>query len=292
MQLYTSGMLIAERYHITRLLGSGGMSAVYEAQDTFHDLPVALKQNGLPQRRAAWSKAAHQLVGLDHPNLPRVERVLDTHGSQFLVTEYFSGSDLEELLNGGFAPTTADVLVWADQLLCALAYLHQRRPAILHGAIRPRHLKLTARGRPMLIDQRVLHVDAKTVEARRADPYIPPETLRGGRIDARSDMYALAASLYYLLTSIPPIDAATRRDLTASGAGDPLPPVDQVNAEVSPHVGVALCAGMALDPRDRPQTAMQFQALLRHARDGHAPTLPAARPAREGRWRRWLGVSH
>src|SRR5215213_9652531 len=172
MQVYTQGMLIAQRYHITRLLGSGGMSAVYAANDLTNGMSVALKQNGLPRQRTAWVKAARQLANLSHPNLPRIEAVLDTDDATFLVMEYLAGRDFEELLHAGVAPATADVLGWADQLLDTLAYLHRQRPAVLHGAIRPRNLKLSGRGRPLLLDYALLPAQTLATDMRRSDAYL------------------------------------------------------------------------------------------------------------------------
>jgi serine/threonine protein kinase len=289
MQLYTPGTLIGQRYRITRLLGSGGMSAAYEACDSACDMPVALKQNGLPRHRAAWAKAARQLADVDHPNLPRVENLIDMGDAQFLVMEYIGGSDLEELLQAGFTPATDDVLDWADQLLDALACLHQRRPAIVHRAVRPNHLKLTARGRVILLDARLLPDDAGSAAARRVDPYVAPEVSRGGRLDVLSDIYGLAATLYRLLSGIPPVDAASRREIVSQKIADPLQPIHETATQVPLAVGAALHMGMALDPRERPQTAAHFQSLLRQARDGHTPVVPT--PPRSGIWsRRWLGA--
>jgi serine/threonine protein kinase len=284
-------MLIAQRYRITRLLGSGGMSAVYAASDITNDTSVAIKQNGLPRQRAAWVKAARQLAGLSHPNLPRVEAVLDTGDAAFLVMEYLAGQDFEELLHAGGTPATTEVLGWADQLLDTLAYLHGQRPAVLHGAIRPRNLKLSGRGRALLLDYAVLAAQPLATDMRRSDPYLAPEAIMGGRVDARSDLYALAATLYHLLVGIPPVDAATRRALASQGAPDLLQPLQLVSTEVQAAVGVVLEAALALDPRVRPQTAAHFQALLRHAQDGHAPSLPIKAHMRKWPWQRWRGGS-
>lgn len=291
MQVYTQGMLIAQRYHITRLLGSGGMSAVYAANDITNGLSVALKQNGRPRQRAAWVKAARQLATLSHANLPRIEAVLDAGDATFLVMEYLAGPDFEELLYAGVAPAMPDVLGWADQLLDTLAYLHGQRPAVLHGAIRPRNLKLSGRGRPLLLDYAVLPAQPLSADMRRSDAYLAPEAITGGRVDARSDLYALAATLYHLLSGIPPVDAATRRALVGQGAPDPLQPLHQASAAVPAPVGVVLQAALALDPRARPQTAAHFQALLRHTQAGHAPSLPIQTHPYKWPWQRWRGAS-
>jgi serine/threonine protein kinase len=289
MQVYTQGMLIAQRYLITRLLGSGGMSAVYAATDITNGMPVALKQNGLPRQRVAWLKAARQLANLSHANLPRVEAVLDTGDASFLVMEYLAGQDFEELLHAGVSPATTDVLGWADQLLDTLAYLHGQRPAVLHSAIRPRNLKLSGRGRPLLLDYAVLPAQPLSADMRRSDAYLAPEVITGGRVDARSDLYALAATLYHLLIGIPPVDAATRRSLVSQGAPDPLQPLHQASAAVPAPVGIALQAALALDPHARPPTAAHFQALLRHTQDGHASSLPIQAQPHTWPWQRWRG---
>jgi eukaryotic-like serine/threonine-protein kinase len=291
MQVYTQGMLIAQRYRITRLLGSGGMSAVYAAIDITNGISIALKQNGRPRQRAAWVKAARQLANLSHANLPRIEAVLDTDDATFLVMEYLAGQDFEELLHAGVAPETTDVLGWADQLLDALAYLHGQRPAVLHSAIRPRNLKLSGRGRPLLLDYAVLPAQPLAAEMRRSDAYLAPEAITGGRVDARSDLYALAATLYHLLIGIPPVDAATRRALVSQGAPDPLQPLHQASAAVPTPVGLVLQAALALDPHVRPQTAAHFQALLRHTQDGHAPSLPIQAHSHKWPWQRWRAAS-
>jgi serine/threonine protein kinase len=290
MQLCTPGTLIAQRYRITRLLGSGGMSAVYAADDITAGTPVALKQNGVPRQHAAWLKAARQLAGLGHPSLPRVEAVLDTGDAAFLAMEYVAGQDFEELLHAGAAPAAADVLGWADQLLDARAYLHGQRPAMLHGAIRPRNHKRSARGRPLLLDYTLLAAQPLAADMRRSDAYLAPEATSGGRVDARSDLYALAATLYHLLAGVPPIDPATRRALVGRGAPDPLKSLHPALAELPAAVNVVLHAALALDPRARPQTAAHFQALLRHAQDGHVPSLPIAAHSRKWPWQRWGGT--
>jgi serine/threonine protein kinase len=290
MQLYTLGMLIDQRYRITRLLGSGGMSAVYAATDSVTDTAVALKQHGLPRQRAAWLKAARQLAGLSHPNLPRVTAVLDMDDTAFLVMEYVDGPDMDELLHAGVAPAMPEVLGWADHLLDTLAYLHQQRPAVLHGAIRPRNLKLSGRGRPLLLDYALLPAQALATDMRRSDAYLAPEVIAGGRVDARSDLYALAATLHHLLAGIPPVDATTRRALVRQGAPDPLQPLHQASAAVPAPIGVVLQAALALDPQMRPQTAAHFQALLRDAQAGQAPSLPIE-AQRRWPWQRWRGGS-
>jgi serine/threonine protein kinase len=264
------------------------MSAVYAASDITSDTAVALKQNGLPRQRAAWLKAARQLAGLSHPNLPRVEAVLDTGDAAFLVMEYLAGQDLEELLHAGAAPATADVLGWADQLLDTLALLHAQRPAVLHGAIRPRNLKLSGRGRLVLLDYALLTAQPLAADMRRSDPFLAPEAISGSRVDPRSDLYSLAATLYHLLAGIPPIDAATRRALLSQGGPDPLQPLHQASPEVPAPVGVVLQAALALDPRARPRTAAHLQALLRHAQAGHTPNLPSEAQKRKWPWQRWL----
>src|SRR5512146_1881299 len=114
------------RYRISRLLGQGGMGAVYVAYDLSLEHEVAVKAN-----RSTSPEAAHQfiaearlLAGLRHPNLPRViDYVLEVH-SQFLVMDYIPGDDLKSLVERMGALPAEQVLQWAEQLGLALTYLH------------------------------------------------------------------------------------------------------------------------------------------------------------------------
>jgi serine/threonine protein kinase len=254
---------VDERYQIVRLIGSSGMGAVYEARDLQRDIAVALKQVCVSQRPAAFARAARQLADLSHPVLPRIDGGVITGDQQFVVMEYIDGTDLDQLLAQGFTFPIDDVLAWADQLLDALAYLHSRTPAVIHRDIKPHNLKLTGRGRVVLLDIGVargggwpaLRPRAADGAARR-QPYAAPEQA-AGRAEARSDLYGLAATLYHLLAGVPPADAATRATLIDGGLPDLLRPLHQVRADLPAAVSEVIHSALALAPCERPSARVR-----------------------------------
>src|ERR671922_948683 len=129
--------LLQDRYLVMRLLGQGGMGAVYQATDRKFGNAVALKETFYtdPQLRRAFSHEARLLNRLRHAALPVVTDYFSIGERQFLVMQYIPGKDLEQLLaerkwhDQGVFPT-AEVMYWADQLLDALEYLHSQNPPI------------------------------------------------------------------------------------------------------------------------------------------------------------------
>jgi len=126
--------LVQDRYRIVRLIGQGGMGAVYKAMDERLAHPVALKQTLLQneQRSSAFEREARILARLRHPALVRVTDHFTNSEGQFLVMDYINGEDLATMLKQRGVPfDCATVLEWADQLLNALDYLHNEQPPII-----------------------------------------------------------------------------------------------------------------------------------------------------------------
>src|SRR5439155_26585256 len=126
-----------------------GMGIVYEAKDQRLKCSVALKQSCFSDSRLekAFEREARLLADLKHPALPKVMDHLTDESGQFLVMEYIPGDDLQEILLRDDRPfSIAKVMIWADQLLDALEYLHAHQPMILHRDIKPSNLKLSEHG--------------------------------------------------------------------------------------------------------------------------------------------------
>src|SRR5689334_10122593 len=125
--------LIHHRYRVTQLIGVGGSGAVYQAYDQQHGQTVALKHLLLnhPQAVRAFEREARLLASLRHPALPRVLDSFSASEGQFLAMEYVAGDDLSTLLQRsrrGFP--VEQTLVWADQLLQVLTYLHSQQSPV------------------------------------------------------------------------------------------------------------------------------------------------------------------
>ncbi len=149
-----SGTLLQGRFLIEEKIGSGGMGAVYRAIDQKFGSRVAIKQTfyGDKELAEAFEREARLLNGLHHPILPYVSDSFTENGGLFLVMEYIEGDDLSELLKQGETFSVDTVIGWAFDLLDGLDYLHSQDPPVIHRDIKPNNLKLTSRGRIVLLD--------------------------------------------------------------------------------------------------------------------------------------------
>lgn len=274
-----TGDVLQNRYRIVRLVGQGGFGAVYRVWDINVSQPVALKENlgvgGEAQRQ--FEREATLLASLRHPNLPRVtDHFIISGQGQYLVMDYVEGKSLATLLaeRGGLL-AEADALAWVRQVCEALTYLHSRPSPIIHRDIKPENIIITADNRAMLVDFGISKVyvvgGQTTVGAMAVTPgYSPPEQYGGGGTDARSDVYALAATLYKLLTGQTPPES-----VEVMAAEVRVPPVHELNPVVNPSISRAIVRAMTPQMSRRTATAAAFAAELL-PRAGGASPLPAA----------------
>lgn len=311
-----SGTLIHQRYQVLQQIGIGGMGAVYKALDTRLQHAVALKHmlvSPSHEQVAAFRREAQLLARLRHPALPKVhDHFVEPYG-HFLVMEYIDGQDLSALLQASAGPfEVARVLGWADRLLDALTYLHTQQPAVIHRDIKPQNLKLDRDDRVLLLDFGL----AKGAPSSLAPDlsgvsvfgytlqYAPFEQIQGSGTDARSDLYALAATLYHLLAGVPPPNALTRASAMLASQEDPLLPLQAHNPRVPAAVDRALRQALAIRAEDRWASAADLQSALRAAELPQAGVQvrvvgerldrlePAASAAEPGWGRASLGITH
>ena len=266
--------ILQSRYRVTAHLGQGGMGAVYEAIDLRLGHTVALKQT-LTNDEDQWKqfeREARLLAGLNHPALPRVSDYFTEGHRAFFVMQFVEGRDLAEIIaqQPGPLPRNA-VIAWADQLLDALIYLHTHERQIIHRDIKPHNLKITARGQIVLLDFGL----AKTQTADPASDvsctsvfgytprYAPLEQIQDLGTSPQSDIYALGATLYHLLTAVKPPDALARATALVSARPNPLKPADEIVEAVGVELAAILTRAMAQNPDDRYATAAEFREALR-----------------------------
>lgn len=264
-----NGTLLANRYRIERILGQGGMGAVYLATDENLGTHVAVKENlnVSPESERQFKREATLLATLRHNHLPRVTNHFVTEGQQYLVMDFVEGEDLKERLNREGRQAEADVKRWGEQICDALHYLHSRTPPVIHRDIKPGNIKLTSYGDAMLVDFGIAKASSSesktTTSAAAFTPgYAPPEQYGMGRSDPRTDQYALAATLYTLLTGQTPPDSMERLLGNAQ-----LTPPEQLIAGLSPDFSAAIRRALELRPENRFETIAQF----REAMLGRAP---------------------
>lgn len=225
----TTGSLLSGRYRIVQLMGEGGFGAVYRANDERFQgaRDVAIKEmsdaNLSPGEREQaledFRREANLLVQLNHPNLPHVSDFFEEGGKAYLVMEFIEGKTLEEVLEDAHGPLDETLVMgWALQLCDVLHYLHGRPQPIIFRDMKPSNVMVTkgsADNRLKLIDfgiARVFKASAtRDTTLLGSQGYAPLEQYGRGQSDPRSDIYALGATLYHLMTGSVPADAPSRR---------------------------------------------------------------------------------
>lgn len=284
--------LIGGRYRMEKRIGKGGFGAVYLAHDTRLSQPVALKRNLIQGSEAhrQFEAEAKILAALRHENLPRVIDHLIEDRKQYLVMEYIEGDSLQKLLEDRGKPFSEKAVVYFGAKMCdALECLHSQTPPIIHRDIKPGNIIVAPSGeRVVLVDFGIFKrhdPTASTVNAARAvtPGYSPPEQYGVGHTDPRSDIYALGATLYTLLTGRVPeesVDLHFRKQRVT--------PIRHWNPTISLALESAVTQALELNLDRRPQNVAQFRALLEAARPNWAsyvppipvPPRPAPQPVR------------
>jgi serine/threonine protein kinase len=185
--------------------------------------------------------------------------------------EFISGVDLARIISQQPGPFPRDqVIAWADQLLDALIYLHSRDRQVIHRDIKPHNLKLKSTGQIALLDFGLARAQSSdtSVTASKAffgytRHYAPLEQIQDHHTDPRSDIYALGATLYHLLTGIKPPDAMVRAADVVNGGPDPLLSADKIHSGVGPEIAAILAKAMSQKPEDRYASANEFREALR-----------------------------
>ena len=273
-------IVLKERYKIVNPIGQGGMGAVYRAADLL--LPgrvCALKEISanpdiepeiLAELQEQFRREAEVLARLDHPNLPKVSDYFTQEQREYLVMDFVPGYDLREIITqarerGEFLQES-QVLKWADQLCDALSYLHAQDPPILHRDIKPSNIKLTPAGFIKLVDFGLVKImtndESRTitvVQGRGTAAYTPLEQYGDdeSHTGVRSDIYALGATLYHLLTGKSPA-TAQERFLRPTALVAPR----VLNPHISPGVEHAILHALALHPDERPPDMETWHQML------------------------------
>lgn len=278
-QLATGTLLRGGRYRVHSLVGKGGMGAVYRAEDlSLFGKYWALKEftdtftNPADRAQAIqqFEQEARLLVSLSHRNLPHVTDYFAENGRQYLVMEYVDGDTLTALLQTakGSIPE-AQVVDWTGQLCDVLEYLHGQKPKpVVFRDLKPSNIMLARSGEIKLIDfgiARLFDVTKRTDTLKMGTAgYAPPEQYAGhGQTDARSDIYALGATVHHLLTGRDP-----------SMQPFIFPACRTLKANISPAMEGVVTRAVQLDPTQRFQTTRE----LRNALPGAgSPSAPAAK---------------
>ena len=301
------------KYRLIRLLGSGGMGAVYLAHDPTLDRNVAIKfvapeRLSEPAARRRLIREARAAAALDHPSICAVHEVLTDapDGGACIVMAYVEGETLAERLRRG-PLETRQALSLAAHLADALAAAHKR--GIVHRDVKPQNIMLTPSGRPKLLDFGIAAVrepdpsGGQQWTETQTDPagavlggtpgYVSPEQLQQHGIDGRSDLFALGVVLFESLTGTRAFDGRSAMDVHAQVLHHHPPAVSSLRKDLT-HEHDELCRQLlAKDPADRFQSAEELLGALRVlVRDTAHPLThpddsrpPSPAPGRGSPWR-------
>ena len=210
-----TGHLLDGRYRTSKVIGVGGMGRVYLANDTrLANRPVAVKEmmvgEGVHERKAVedFAREARVLAPLSHPGIPNLIDYFAERGRHYLVMEYIAGGDLQGWLDkrgAGARVPEAQVLRWARELLDVMSFLHSQSPPIVYRDLKPGNIMIDQNERAMLIDfgiARFLPPGGRGTQIGSVG-YAPPEQYLG-KLEPRSDLYSLGATMHHLLTGRDP----------------------------------------------------------------------------------------
>ena len=268
----STGQVVNNRYRIARLLGQGGMGAVYRAWDLSLNIPVALKEmipepgintRKLSELRGQFRREAQVLANLNHPNLPRVTDFFEWYGNAYLVMDFVEGESLDQLIARQGPLPEATVKRWAGQLLGALQACHARN--ILHRDIKPQNIIIRTDGQAVLVDFGLVKLwdpnhpkTQRIIRGMGTLAYASPEHfhIRGQHTEPRSDLYSLGATIYHALTGREPPSAMNR------GGGYSLPAPRDLGLHVQPQTENVVLRAMKMDMKHRFANAQEMGRTL------------------------------
>ncbi len=290
--------VLNEQYLIGKVLGKpGGFGITYLAWDMYLQTYVAIKEflprdlAGRANDRATvqphtnddsklfsygleqFINEARTLAQFDHPNVVRVKTFFKNFGTAYMVMDYYDGMSLNEYM-------TSKGNVLGETITLGIMYpildgLHEvHNKGFLHRDIKPHNIFLTSSKRVILLDFGAARVSmnerSKSMSVVLTPGFAPPEQYHGkGKQGPWTDIYAVAATMYYMMTGSVPAEATERL------YEDQLPTVKDMKPEISQSVSDALHRAMAIRAEDRPQSIPEFQSLLAGMSIPSAPSAPA-----------------
>jgi eukaryotic-like serine/threonine-protein kinase len=267
-----SGDLIAGRYELEELLGTGGMSSVFRARDSQLERRVAVKilhQHYAedPEYLERFRREARAVAKLSHPNIVTVIDRGDDDGRQYIVFEHVDGENLKELvLRTGRLPVRR-ALELALGVADGLAFAHER--GLVHRDVKPQNVLLNREGEIKVTDfgiARSLHMDhgvTQTGTVLGTGEYLAPEQASGKPVSAATDVYSLGVVLWELLAGDVPFVGENFVAVALRHVNEPAPSLHERRPDVSPRLEAAVDRALAKDPAHRFPSMTAFAQELR-----------------------------
>lgn len=298
------GDLIADRYELEELVGTGGMSSVFRARDNQLDRRVAIKllhehYAADPEYLERFRREARAVARLSHPNIVTVIDRGDHDGQQYIVFELVDGENLKELVLRSGRLSVRRALELALPVADGLAFAHDH--GLVHRDVKPQNVLLSSEGEVKVTDfgiARSLHMEhgvTQTGTVLGTGEYLAPEQASGKQISPATDVYSLGVVLWELLAGDVPFVGENFVAVALRHVNEPPPPLRERRTDVSPRLDAAVQRALEKDPARRFPSmnafAKELRACLAEADGDGAPppeddlaltvvTPPAPAPAR------------
>lgn len=239
---------------LVSLLGKGGMGAVYQGQDERLNRPVAVKVllrslSEDPKFIETFKREAQAVAALNHPNIVQIYAFGEEKGQQYMVMELLSGGRLDKMIAGGRPVDETTVVRIAIDIAEGLKAANDI--GLLHGDIKPENILLDSSKVAKIVDFGLASFKDKAAatDGIWGTPYyIAPEKVRRQRVDARSDIYSLGATLFHALTGKPPFEGNTPLDVVRARLIKPAPALTDVMPGANRDMGSILARMLQADP--------------------------------------------
>ena len=269
------GQTIGGRYEIQELLGQGGMSAVYKANDPNLRRVVAVKL--IHQHLSSdeefvrrFGEEAAAVATLRHPNLIQVYDFNNDEDTYYIVFEFVPGETLQGRLKrmktAGRSFDVGEVVEIAAKTADGLHYAHVK--GLVHRDIKPANVILNVLGEPIVMDFGIAKIMGGTQHTATGAVlgtarYMSPEQIKGERVDPRTDIYSLGVTLFEMLGGQPPYESDSAMTLMMMHMTDPIPDLSELRTDLPPGLVAVVNKALAKKREDRYETAAELAAALR-----------------------------
>jgi serine/threonine protein kinase len=266
------GEVLDERFKILELISRSGMANIYKAVDMTDGSVAAIKVPFMrfesdPAFYSRFQREDEIGCALQHPSIMRVIRVKEK-SRLYIAMEYLPGKTLGQILRARGVLPAQEACAIASKVCDALVYMHQEPLNVVHRDLKPDNIMMIDDGSLRIMDFGIARAALRKVTlpgfgSKMGTPnYISPEQVKGQRGDARSDIYALGAMLYEMVTGTAPFAGDSEYDImNARLVGDPIAP-SRVNGAVSPQVEEIILQALARNPADRYANAAAMKSDL------------------------------
>lgn len=257
------GTVVGEKYKILYKVGHGGMSNVYLAINEVANKKWAIKEIDKKRTRVRQGPDTETAImrRLDHPHLPRIVDVIETDTTYLILMDYIEGQTLRRIVDDKGAQKQEDVVGWALQLCDVLDYMHHLDPPVIFRDMKPDNVMLRPDGTVFLIDFGIAreykeNADGDT-RALGTIGYAAPEQYGGeGQTDPRTDIYALGATMYHLVTGKNPTKPPYE-----------MRPIRRWDPSLSTGLETIIVKCTKNNPEDRYQNIGELRYALEHYRE-------------------------